>query len=83
MSSRERERERDRQREREREREREAPVTSIDITLKSPVIMHYNYLDGGKTNTSTRLVLSLSSARVHVQTRSLSHERSSSRVIDE
>ena len=28
------------QRERERERERETPVTSIDITLKSRVIMH-------------------------------------------
>ena len=27
-------------RERERERERETPVTSIDITLKSRVIMH-------------------------------------------
>ena len=39
--------ERDRQREREREREREMPVTSMDITLKSQVMMHMITLTAG------------------------------------
>ena len=47
------------ERQRERERERETPVTSIDITLKSRVIMHMI------TSTARRRVLSLSTARVH------------------
>ena len=37
------------ERERERERERETPVMSFDITLKSRVIMHNDYLDGAST----------------------------------
>ena len=59
---------------RERERERETPVTSIDITLKSRVIMHMI------TSTARR-------ERVDAKkTRSLALERSieqQGRVIDE
>ena len=50
MSSRERERERETP---VRERERETPVTSIDITLKSRVIMHMITSTARRPNAST------------------------------
>ena len=50
-------------------RERETPVTSIDITLKSRVIMHMITSKARGPYASTRS--ELSSARVHVKTRSL------------
>ena len=56
-------------------------MTSFDITLKSRVTMHMI------ASTARRRILSLSSARVHVQTEDkelvLALERSSSRVNDD
>ena len=54
-------------------------MTSIDITVKSRVIMHM-ITSTARTHPTRRRVLSMSSARVHVKTRSLALERSSSRV---